>query len=104
MRSETRKALRDMDDTRGVDELLQDAREDVFQLRITMMKAEALRLLAVQVRDAALAREREAFDARWSFFFKCRDCGGRVEPEIVPPPPCQCGSRVIVTAGYARPA
>lgn len=92
-----------MEDTRGVEELLRDLRDDALALRITTLRAEALRMLAERTRDAELARQREAFHARWAFFFKCPGCGARVEPLIVPPPPCQCGSRVIVTSGYKGP-
>lgn len=97
MRYETRRALTEVEETR------RDMSGDPVAFHATLQAAEELRLLAVQTRDEALARDRERFDSRWAFFFKCQGCGGRVEPEIVPPPPCQCGCRVIVTSGYSRP-
>jgi len=54
---------------------------------------------ASSARDAALARQRDAFHARWGFFLKCVSCGGRIEPAVAL---CACGSRTFRTSGYSR--
>lgn len=91
-----------------IDELA-DSADDA----VVAVSADELRRGAEQARDAALRKIRDAFHARWGWFFKCSNCGARLEmlPRVrfaaftAPERPqrgCACGGLCYTTAGYAR--